>query len=128
MRICSSSRPIVSIFSNDVSFNWAKAIVTSGEKFSVSSFTFVSFFVMSARCPLRVLRFFGHALFIYGSKDHVSRNLLAFADNARAGPLIQDTNSGLQTFKCVYYVLYIYITTYMTHLTFISSPLCEFIC
>ena len=46
-RICSSSRPIVSIFSNDVSFNWAKAIVTSGERFSVSSFTFVSFFVFS---------------------------------------------------------------------------------
>ena len=35
----------------------------------------------------------------------VSRNLLAFADYARAGPLIQDTNSGLYTFKCVYYVL-----------------------
>ena len=45
------------------------------------------------------------------------RNLLAFTDYAHAGPLIQDTNSGLYTFKCVHYVLY------MPLHTFIPSPL-----
>ena len=54
------------------------------------------------------------------SIQRLSRNLFAFADHARAGPLIQDTNSRLYTFKCVS-LRSIYATTYMTHLTLINE-------
>ena len=44
----------------------------------------------------------------------MSRNLLAFADYARAGPFIQDTNSGLYTFNSIYYILYMPLHTWHT--------------
>ena len=50
--------------------------------------------------------------------------LLAFAVYARAGPLIEDTNSGLYTFKCVYYVLYMPLHTW--HTLHSSRPLSMF--
>ena len=54
----------------------------------------------------------------------LSRKVLAFADYARAGPFIQDTNSGLYIFKCVYYVLYMPLHTW--HTLHSSRPLSMF--